>query len=107
VAPYLDTRQHPPFVSISGPGIVAEGTVKHGRAAFTAASTAAFTAWRATTCHLCKCNQALDDHLLRGLMRFIEMTSRKYIEDVIPNRGVPITNVDGITLKGSLISFIF
>jgi hypothetical protein len=31
----------------------------------------------------------VDDHLLRGLMRFIEMTSRKYTEDVIPNRGGP------------------
>jgi hypothetical protein len=32
----------------------------------------------------------VDYHLLRGLMRFIEMTSRKYtLEDVIPNRGGP------------------
>jgi hypothetical protein len=32
----------------------------------------------------------VDDHLLRGLMRFIEMTSREYtLEDVILNRGGP------------------
>jgi hypothetical protein len=32
----------------------------------------------------------VDDHLLRGLMRFIEMTSREYtLEDGIPNRGGP------------------
>ena len=31
-----------------------------------------------------------NDHAIRGLMRFIEMTSREYIiEDVIQNRGAP------------------
>jgi hypothetical protein len=57
--PYFDTRQHPPFVSISGSGIVAKGMVEHGRAAFTTVSMATFTAWRAAVGHLCKCNQAL------------------------------------------------
>ena len=41
------------------------------------------------------------NHVIRGLMRFIEMTSREYIiEDVILNEGAPITNVDGFKLKG-------
>ena len=49
-----------------------------------------------------------NDHAIRGLMRVIEMTSRKYIiEDVIRNGGAPITNVDGFKLKGGLNYFIF
>ena len=42
------------------------------------------------------CNQALivsfgdNDHTIRGLMRFIEMTSKEFtIEDVIQNEGAP------------------
>ena len=49
-----------------------------------------------------------NDHTIRGLMRFIEMTSRKYIiEDVMRNGGTPITNIDGFKLKGGLNSFIY
>ena len=41
-----------------------------------------------------------NDHAIRELMRFIEMTSRESIfEDV--------TNVDGFKLKGDLNPFIF
>jgi hypothetical protein len=46
--------------------------------------------------YVCKCNQALilgfgdNDHAIRGLMRFTEMTSRRFInEDVKRNRGAP------------------
>ena len=50
----------------------------------------------------------IDDHQIRGLMRFIEMTSRDFkIEDVIRNGGAPFINVDGFKLKGGLNSFIF
>ena len=52
------------------------------------------------------CNQALivgfgdNDHAIRELMRFIEMTSREFIfEDATRNRGDPIINVDGFKLK--------
>ena len=49
-----------------------------------------------------------NDHAIRGLIRFIEMTSRKLrIEDVIQNGGAPITNVDGFKLKEGSYSFIF
>ena len=49
-----------------------------------------------------------NDHVIRGLMRFIEMISRKsIIEDVIRNGGAPITNVDDFKFKGGLNSFIF
>ena len=49
-----------------------------------------------------------NDHAIRGLMRFIEMTSREFrIEDVIQNGGAPITNSDGFKLKGGLNYFIF
>jgi len=49
-----------------------------------------------------------NDHAIRGLMRFIEMTSREFtIEDVIQNGGPPITNGDDIKLKEGLNSFIF
>ena len=49
-----------------------------------------------------------NDHIIRGLMRFIEMISRESIlKDVIRNRGSPITIVDGFKLKGGLNSFIY
>ena len=49
-----------------------------------------------------------NDHAIRELMRFIEITSREFIfEDVTQNGGGPITNVDGLKLKGGLNSFIF
>jgi hypothetical protein len=51
---------------------------------------------RVALCNLEKCNQALivgfgdNDHATRGLMRFIEMTSKELrIEDVIRNGGTP------------------
>ena len=44
-----------------------------------------------------------NDHTIRGLMRFIEMTSREsIIEDVIQMEEPPITNVDGFKFKGGL-----
>jgi hypothetical protein len=47
-----------------------------------------------------------NDHAIRGLMRFIEMTSREFrIEDVVHNGGAPITKGDGIKLKRRFISF--
>jgi hypothetical protein len=50
----------------------------------------------------------VNDHLIRGLMRFVKMTSRKFIiEDLISKGGAPITNVNDISLKEGLISFIF
>jgi hypothetical protein len=59
-------------------------------------------------------NQALimgfgdNDHTIRELMRFIEMTSKRFIkEDVIHNGGAPIIKDDGIELKGSLFHFTF
>ena len=49
-----------------------------------------------------------NDHVIRELIRFIEMTSRESIfEDVTRNGGDPIINVDGFKLKGCLNSFIF
>jgi len=64
--------------------------------------------------YFCKCNQALivdfgdNDHAIRGLMRFIEMTSKRFIkEDVIHNGGAPITKDDGIKLERRFTSFIF
>ena len=61
-----------------------------------------------------KCNQALivgfgdNDHAIRGLMRFIKMTSREStVEDVRQNIGAPIINIDGFKLKEGLNSFIF
>ena len=50
-----------------------------------------------------------NDHAIRGLMRFIEMTSRKsIIEDVIHNGRAPtITKYDGIELKVCFVRFIF
>ena len=49
-----------------------------------------------------------NDHAIRELMIFIEMTSREFqIDDVIRNGGAPFTNVDGFKLKGGLNSFIF
>ena len=62
----------------------------------------------------CKCNQALivgfgdNDHAIRELMRFIEMTRRRIIrEDVIHNGGAPITKDNGIKLERRFTSFIF
>ena len=61
-----------------------------------------------------KCNQALimgfgdNDHAIRKLMRFIEITSREFIfEDVTRNGGAPNYKCDGFKLKGGLNSFIF
>ena len=49
-----------------------------------------------------------NERLIRGLMRFIKMTSREFrIEDVIQNGGAPITNVDGFKLKVGSYFFIF
>ena len=50
----------------------------------------------------------VDDHLIRELMRFIKMTSREFIiEDANGKEEPPITNKDGIVLKGVLNSFVF
>ena len=41
-----------------------------------------------------------NDHVIRGLMRFIEMPSMKFtIEDVIQNRGAP--NLQMVTTSNS------
>ena len=49
-----------------------------------------------------------NDHAIRELIRFIDMTSREFIfEDATQNEGAPITNVDGFKLKRGLNSFIF
>ena len=41
-----------------------------------------------------------NDHVIRELMRFIEITSREYIfEDVTRTEDPPISNVDGFKLK--------
>ena len=49
-----------------------------------------------------------NDHAIRELMRFIEMTSREFIfEDATRNGGAPIIKVDGFKLKGCLNSFIY
>jgi hypothetical protein len=42
----------------------------------------------------------VNDHLIIELMRFIKMTSRKFIiEDVTWKGGAPITFVNGFSLK--------
>ena len=47
-----------------------------------------------------------NDHTIKELMRFIEMTSRRIIrEDVVHNGGASITKGDGIKLKRRFISF--
>ena len=47
-----------------------------------------------------------NDHAIRELMGFIEMTSREFIfEDATQNRGAPIINVDGFKLKKGLRFF--
>ena len=49
-----------------------------------------------------------NDHAIRGLMRFIKMTSREStVEDVRQNIGAPIINIDGFKLKEGLNSFLF
>ena len=49
-----------------------------------------------------------NDHAIRELIRFIEMTNREFIfEDATRNGGAPIKNVDGFKLKEDLNSFIF
>ena len=49
-----------------------------------------------------------NDHAIRELIRFIEMTSRKFMfKDATRNVGAPNYNVDGFKLKGGLNSFIF
>ena len=59
-------------------------------------------------------NQALivdfgeNDHAIRELMRFIEMTSREFIfENATRNEGAHNCKFDGFKLKGGLNSFIF
>ena len=47
-----------------------------------------------------------NDHTIRELMRFIEMTSGEFIfEDATRNGGAPITNIDGFKLKRGLRFF--
>ena len=47
-----------------------------------------------------------NDHVIRELMRFIEMISRELIfEDATRNGGAPITNIDGFKLKRDLRFF--
>ena len=49
-----------------------------------------------------------NDHAIRELIRFIEMTSREFMfEDDTRNEGASNYNVDGFKLKGGLNSFIF
>ena len=49
-----------------------------------------------------------NDHIIRELMRFIEMTSRESIFRMLhETEEPPIINVDGFKLKGGLNSFIF
>ena len=49
-----------------------------------------------------------NNHIIRELMRFIEMTSREFIfEDATRNGGPPTTNIDDFKFKGGLNSFIF
>ena len=49
-----------------------------------------------------------NDHAIRELMRFIEMTSREFIfEDVHEMDEPPSTNIDGFKLRGGLNSFIY
>ena len=50
----------------------------------------------------------IDDHQIRGLMRFIEMTSRESKnEDDVQVVGVVITKGGQTELKGGLNSFVF
>ena len=50
----------------------------------------------------------IDDHQIRGLMRFIEITSRESKnEDDVQVAGVVITKGGQIELKGGLNSFMF
>ena len=50
----------------------------------------------------------IDDHQIRGLMRFIEMTSRESKnEDDVQVVGVVITKGGQTELKGGLNSFMF
>ena len=47
-----------------------------------------------------------NDHTIRELMRFIEMSSRRIIrDDVVQTEELPITKGDGIKLKRRFISF--
>ena len=47
-----------------------------------------------------------NDHAIRELMRFIEMTSREFIfDDATRNGGAPITNIYGFKLKRGLRFF--
>ena len=49
-----------------------------------------------------------NDHTIRELMKFIEMTSREFIfEDATRSEGAPNYNVDGFKLKGGLIFLYF
>ena len=49
-----------------------------------------------------------NDHAIRELIRFIEMTTRRFTnENVIHNGGAPITKDDGVKLKRGLLYFIF
>ena len=49
-----------------------------------------------------------NNHAIRELMRFIEMTSRDlYSRMLHETKEPPIINVDGFKLKGGLNSFIF
>ena len=49
-----------------------------------------------------------NDHAIRGLMRFIEMTSKKFrVEVVIRNGEAPSYKCYDFKLKGGLNSFIF
>ena len=49
-----------------------------------------------------------NDHAIRELMRFIEMTSREFIfKDVHETEEPLTTNIDGFKLKGGLNSFIY
>ena len=47
------------------------------------------------------------DHLIREIMRFIKMTSREFKRLSRGKEEPPITNKDGIALKGVLNSFVF
>ena len=49
-----------------------------------------------------------NDHAIRELMRFIEMTSREFIfENATQNEGAHNCKFDGFKLKGGLNSFIY
>ena len=50
----------------------------------------------------------VNDHLIRGLMRFIMMTRREFRSRMLHKMEEPlIINKNGIMLKGGLNSFIF